>query len=168
MRSGATPALMPAMARGFVTRELPSPALARRRAAHEVEVWPERMPPPPAALREAAAEAEGLLTMLTDRVDAELLAAAPRLRAVANLAVGTDNVDLEAAAARRVAGGSTPDGPPHAPPHPAPPLPLAAAWRSAARPTSSPTPPPTWPSRCCWPRRGGCRRARRRSAPGTG
>src|SRR3954469_17456170 len=109
MRSGSTPGMMPAMARVFVTRELPFAALDRRRAAHEVDVWPERMPPPPAALREAAAEAEGLLTMLTDRVDAELLAAAPQLRAVANLAVGTDNVDLEAAAARGVAVGSTPD-----------------------------------------------------------
>ncbi|HEY7075965.1 MAG TPA: D-glycerate dehydrogenase [Solirubrobacteraceae bacterium] len=97
------------MARVFVTRELPFPALDRLRAAHEVGVWPERMPPPPAALRAAAADAEGLLTMLTDRVDAELLAAAPRLRAVANLAVGTDNVDLEAAAARGVAVGRTPD-----------------------------------------------------------
>jgi glyoxylate reductase len=109
MRSGSTPGMMPAMARVFVTRELPFAALDRLRAAHEVDVWPERMPPPPAALREAAAEAEGLLTMLTDRVDAELLAAAPHLRAVANLAVGTDNVDLEAAAARGVAVGSTPD-----------------------------------------------------------
>jgi glyoxylate reductase len=97
------------MARVYVTRELPFPALDRLRAAHEVDVWPERMPPPPAALHEAAADAEGLLTMLTDRVDAELLGAAPRLRAVANLAVGTDNIDLEAAAARGVAVGRTPD-----------------------------------------------------------
>jgi glyoxylate reductase len=97
------------MARVYVTRELPFPALDRLRAAHEVDVWPERMPPPPAALHAAAAGAEGLLTMLTDRVDAELLAAAPRLRAVANLAVGTDNIDLEAAAARGVAVGNTPD-----------------------------------------------------------
>jgi glyoxylate reductase len=97
------------MARVYVTRELPFPALDRLRAALEVAVWPERMPPPPPALRAAAAEVEGLLTMLTDRVDGELLAAAPRLRAVANLAVGTDNIDLEAAAARGVAVGRTPD-----------------------------------------------------------
>src|SRR5918912_2564037 len=96
------------MSRVFVTRELPFPALNRLRAQHEVDVWPERMPPSPEALRRAAAEADGLLTMLTDRVDAELLAAAPRLRAVANLAVGTDNIDLDAAAARGVAVGSTP------------------------------------------------------------
>jgi len=97
------------MPRVFVTRELPFPALDRLRAAHEVEVWEERMPPPPDALREAAARVDGLLTMLTDRVDAELLDAAPQLRAVANLAVGTDNIDLEAAAARGIAVGRTPD-----------------------------------------------------------
>jgi glyoxylate reductase len=97
------------MPRVFVTRELPFPALDRLRAAHEVEVWPARMPPPPEALREAAARAEGLLTMLTDRVDAELLDLAPNLRAVANLAVGTDNIDLEAAASHGIAVGRTPD-----------------------------------------------------------
>lgn len=101
--------MIPAMARVYVTRELPFAALDRLRAAHAVEVWPERLPPPPDALRAAAAGAEGLLSMLTDRVDAELLDAAPGLRAVANLAVGTDNVDLEAAAARGVAVGRTPD-----------------------------------------------------------
>jgi glyoxylate reductase len=92
----------------LVTRELPFPALDRLRAAHEVEVWREREPPPPAALRERAAHADALLTMLTDRIDADLLDAAPSVRAVANLAVGTDNIDLDAAAARGVAVGSTP------------------------------------------------------------
>jgi glyoxylate reductase len=97
------------MARVFVTRELPFPALDRLRAEHEVDVWPEELPPPPEALRAKAAGADGLLTMLTDRVDAELLAAAPRLRAVANMAVGTDNVDVAAATERGVAVGNTPD-----------------------------------------------------------
>jgi glyoxylate reductase len=100
---------MPEMARVFVTRELPFPALDRLRAAHEVDVWPDPDPPPPAALRERAATADGLLTMLTDRVDAALLDAAPGLKAIANLAVGTDNIDLEATAARGVPVGNTPE-----------------------------------------------------------
>jgi glyoxylate reductase len=95
--------------RVFVTRELPFPALDRLRAAHDVDVWDEPAPPPPEVLRERAAKADGLLTMLTDRVDAELLDAAPGLRAVANMAVGTDNIDLEAAAARGIPVGNTPD-----------------------------------------------------------
>jgi glyoxylate reductase len=97
------------MARVFVTRQLPFPALDRLRAEHDVDVWPEPSPPPPAALRERAAGAEGLMTMLTDRVDAALLDAAPELRAIANLAVGTDNIDLDAAAARGIPVGNTPD-----------------------------------------------------------
>ena len=92
----------------FVTRELPFDALDRLRRAHDVDVWPQPGPPPPAALRERASRAEGLLTMLTDRVDAELLDACPDLRAVANMAVGTDNIDLAAAAARGIAVGNTP------------------------------------------------------------
>jgi glyoxylate reductase len=100
---------MPEMARVFVTRELPFDALDRLRAAHDVDVWPGDEPPPPAALHERAANADALLTMLTDRVDAALLDAAPRVRAVANLAVGTDNIDVEAAAERGVAVGNTPD-----------------------------------------------------------
>ena len=96
------------MARVMVTRELPFPALDRLKAAHEVEVWPEPSAPPPEVLRERAAHADALLTMLTDRVDAELLDAAPAVRAVSNYAVGTDNIDLQAAAERGVAVGSTP------------------------------------------------------------
>jgi glyoxylate reductase len=99
---------MPAMARVLVTRALPFPALDRLRAEHEVAVWPDPEPPPPATLRELAAGADALLTMLTDHVDGELLDAAPGVRAVANLAVGVDNIDLEAARERGVAVGSTP------------------------------------------------------------
>ena len=97
------------MPRCFVTRELPGPALDRLRAAHEVEVWRERTPPPRAALLERAARVEGLLAMLTDAVDADLISACPELRAVSNYAVGTDNVDLAAATARGIPVGNTPE-----------------------------------------------------------
>lgn len=56
-----------------------------------------------------APEIEGLLSLLTDPVDAELIEAAPRLRAISNYAVGVDNVDVEAAAARGIPVGNTPD-----------------------------------------------------------
>jgi glyoxylate reductase len=96
------------MARCFVTRELPGGALARLAAEHKVDVWPARTPPPPEVLRERVAETEGLLCLLTDRVDRALLDAAPRLRAVSNLAVGADNVDVDAAAERGIPVGYTP------------------------------------------------------------
>ncbi|HEX3833431.1 MAG TPA: D-glycerate dehydrogenase, partial [Solirubrobacteraceae bacterium] len=60
-------------------------------------------------LRRRTAEADGLLSMLTDRVDAELIEGSPRLRAIANYAVGYDNVDVAAAASRGIPVGNTPD-----------------------------------------------------------
>src|SRR5437588_5960660 len=97
------------MARCFVTRELPGPALDRLRAQHEVEVWPERLPPPYEELSARAAGVDGLLTHLTDRADAALIEHCPHLRAISNYAVGYDNIDLDAATARGIAVGNTPD-----------------------------------------------------------
>ncbi len=97
------------MARVLVTRHLHGAALDRLRELHEVDMWEGALPPEPAVLRQRAAQTEGLLTMVTDRVDQELLDAAPELRVVANLAVGSDNFDLAACAARGVATGITPD-----------------------------------------------------------
>src|SRR5580704_11878355 len=97
------------MARCFVTRELPGPALDRLRSVHDVEVWGERLPPPYEVLAAHAARSEGLLTLLTDRVDAALIDGSPDLRAISNYAVGYDNVDLDAASARGIPVGNTPD-----------------------------------------------------------
>ena len=93
----------------FVTRRLPGDALDRLADEHEVEVWPERLPPPRAELLRRAPDLEGLLSLLTDPVDAELIEAAPSLRAISNYAVGVDNVDVEAATARGIPVGNTPD-----------------------------------------------------------
>jgi len=97
------------MARCFVTRRIPGPALDRLVDAHDVDVWPHRLPPAPDELRERVAGAEGLLSLLTDIVDEALLDAAPELRAISNYAVGTDNVDLGAATRRGIPVGNTPD-----------------------------------------------------------
>jgi glyoxylate reductase len=93
----------------FVTRVIPGDALAKLRAAHDVEVWDATLPPDPAALRAAVADADGLLCLVTDRIDRALLEAAPNLRAIANYAVGSDNIDLDVARERGVAVGITPD-----------------------------------------------------------
>ncbi|MGH2861262.1 MAG: 2-hydroxyacid dehydrogenase [Solirubrobacteraceae bacterium] len=97
------------MARIFVTRELPGPALARLRQAHDTTVWPEPLPPSHETLLEQAVEADALLTLLSDRIDAALIAAAPKLKVIANYAVGYDNIDVDAASARGIAVGNTPD-----------------------------------------------------------
>jgi glyoxylate reductase len=92
----------------FVTRRLPGDALERLGAAHEVTVWEGEMPPSREELLAAVAGAEGLLCLLTERIDAELLDAAPRLRAIANLAVGVDNIDLAECERRGIPVGNTP------------------------------------------------------------
>jgi glyoxylate reductase len=98
------------MASVFVSRALTGDALDRLAAAgHEVDVWPGNLPPHPTELRERVAPADGLLTMLTERVDADVLDAAPRLKVIANYAVGFDNIDISAAHARGIAVGVTPD-----------------------------------------------------------
>jgi len=92
----------------FVTRTLPGSALERLRAECDVELWPEPGAPPRAALLAGAAAADGLLCLLTDRIDAELLAGATRLRVLSSCSVGLDHVDLAAATARRIPVGHTP------------------------------------------------------------
>jgi glyoxylate reductase len=97
------------MARVFVTRTLPGDAVARLGERHEVEVWPDSLPPPPDELAARVRRADAVLAMLTDRIDGALIASVPSLRAIANYAVGTDNVDLAAATAAGIPVGNTPD-----------------------------------------------------------
>lgn len=97
------------MARCFVTRALPGPAIDRLAERHDVDVWPERLPPPPEELRRRVAHAHGLLCTVSDHVDGALIAASSHLRAIANYAVGHDNIDVATAAARGIAVGNTPD-----------------------------------------------------------
>jgi glyoxylate reductase len=92
----------------YVTRELPGDAVERLRGAASVRVWPEDLPPPRDVLLREAAAADGLIALLTDRIDAELLDAAPRLRVVSNVAVGYDNIDVAEATRRAVLVTNTP------------------------------------------------------------
>ncbi|HZI12527.1 MAG TPA: D-glycerate dehydrogenase [Myxococcus sp.] len=94
--------------RVFVTRELPGEALGRLGTQVDLRVWDGELPPSQDTLLAEAAHADGLVTLLTDRVDASLLAGAPSLRAVSNVAVGYDNIDVAACTARRIPVGNTP------------------------------------------------------------
>ena len=83
----------------FITRPLPGNAAAVLTAAgHNVEVFPGPQPPSREELLRGLANADGALTMVTDRIDAEILRQSPRLRILANMAVGYDNVDPAVAA----------------------------------------------------------------------
>lgn len=89
--------------RVYVTRKLPEAALEIVRAACDYTIWDvEETPVPREELLRSISDVDGVLTLLTERVDAEFLAAAPRCRVVANMAVGYDNADLPALTARGV------------------------------------------------------------------
>ena len=95
--------------RVFVTRLIPEEGLAPIREACAADVWTGELLPPRAEVLRRVAGCDGILTLLTDRVDDELLdAAGPGLRVVSNLAVGYDNIDLAACARRGIAVGNTP------------------------------------------------------------
>ena len=96
--------------RVLVTRQLPDGGLEPLTAAGlEVVQRADDTPYPPDELTAAAADADGMVCVLTDRIDAPLLrAAAPRLKVVAGVAVGYDNIDVSAAAALGIAVCNTP------------------------------------------------------------
>ena len=96
--------------RVFVTRRLPGDGpLARLRAAATADVWEHERPPTRDELVARAHGCSGLLTMLTERIDGDLLDACPTVHIVANMAVGYDNVDVSAATDRGVLVTNTPD-----------------------------------------------------------
>ncbi len=94
----------------YIARKLPDAAVKIVAEACEYRMWEQEAEPVPRAilLRELA-NAEGLLALLTERIDQELLDAAPKLRIVANMAVGYDNVDPKALRERKVMLTNTPD-----------------------------------------------------------
>jgi glyoxylate reductase len=94
----------------FITRKIPNELIEPLKAVAGVEMWDkEDEAVPYEVLCEKAKHAHALLTMLSDRIDSELLTQAPHLKLVANLAVGFDNIDVEAATEQGVIVSNTPD-----------------------------------------------------------
>ena len=94
--------------RVFVTRNIGQKALAAIGAETDMEVWPQDEPPPPEELRRRAANVQGLVTTILDRVDRSLLETCPQLKVVSQMAVGVDNVDVAALTGRGIPLGYTP------------------------------------------------------------
>src|SRR4051794_26353245 len=92
----------------FVSRRIPDEGLNRIAAECDVDLWPQQLPPPSDTLRDRIKDCDGLVSLLTDRVDGPLLDATPRLKVVSNYAVGFNNVDVPACSARGVCVGNTP------------------------------------------------------------
>jgi glyoxylate reductase len=95
--------------RVFVTRRIPQAGLDLIQDAASVEVWQDDLPPSHAVLSDKVKDADGLLCLLTDPVDATVLdSAAGRLKVISQMAVGVDNIDLTAATHRGIPVGYTP------------------------------------------------------------
>lgn len=92
----------------FVARRIPDEGLNAIAATCDVDVWPNQLPPSADVLRDRVKDCDGLVSLLTDRVDGALLDAAPRLKVVSNFAVGFNNVDVPACTQRGVCVGNTP------------------------------------------------------------
>ncbi|HAA69111.1 MAG: D-glycerate dehydrogenase [Planctomycetaceae bacterium] len=95
--------------RVLVTRLIPEVGLRRIVQECQAEVWEEPLPPPRDVLLKKIAGCDGVLSLLTERIDAELMdAAGPQLKVVSNFAVGFNNVDVTEATRRGIRVGNTP------------------------------------------------------------
>ena len=97
-----------AKAKVFVTRRIPDRGLDLVREYCPADIWEDELPPAREALLSRVRGVDGILSLLTDQIDAEVMDAAPGLCVISNMAVGVDNVDLAAASARKIPVGNTP------------------------------------------------------------
>lgn len=96
--------------RVFVTRPIPDRGLDVIKNFCDADVWTDELPPSRDVLLERVRGVEGIVSLLTDRIDGEVLdAAGPQLKVVSNQAVGFDNIDVAAATKRGIPIGNTPD-----------------------------------------------------------
>ena len=93
----------------YITRQIAQKALDMIAQVTEMKVWSEKLPPPREVLLAEAQNVDGMLTLLTDKIDAALMEAAPRLKVISNLAVGYDNIDVPEATRHGIVVGNTPE-----------------------------------------------------------
>ncbi len=94
-------------AKVFITRRLPI-ELAKLEQIAKVEIWEERQPPPEKILLEKAGSAHGIICLLTDSIDKEIIESATDLKVISQMAVGYDNIDIATATAKMIPVGHTP------------------------------------------------------------
>ncbi len=92
----------------FVTRLIPEKGLDLVREFCDADIWPGEMPPARGELLSRIRDVDGVLTLLTENVDAGFMDAAPHLKVISNMAVGVDNVDVIEATRRKIPVGNTP------------------------------------------------------------
>ncbi|MGB9877115.1 MAG: glyoxylate reductase [bacterium] len=92
----------------FVTRVIPEEGLKLVLENCDAEIWQEETPPPREVLIEKIKDCEGILCLLTDKIDGEVMDNATKLRIISNYAVGYDNIDVKEATRRKIMVTNTP------------------------------------------------------------
>ena len=94
----------------YITRRIPREAIERLSSCCDVSIWDEEDKPVPRdVLERALGNADALFCLLTERIDRELIARAPKLKVISTMAVGYNNIDVEAAAERGIVITNTPE-----------------------------------------------------------
>jgi glyoxylate reductase len=96
------------MAKVFITRKIPEKGLKRMEESLDVTVWKDDIPPTKDEIVSEAHECDGLVTLLSDQIDEDLIDSLPRLKVLAQYAVGYDNINLPAATRRGIMVTNTP------------------------------------------------------------
>ena len=93
----------------FVTRRIPESGLRLVQEYCILDLWEQDLPPNRTEFLERVQGVDGILSLLTDRVDEAVMeAAGPHLKVISNMAVGVDNIDVPAATRRAIPVGHTP------------------------------------------------------------
>ena len=93
----------------FVTRKIPGKGIRLLEERYDVDVWEHEIPPSQQQIIERARNVEGIITLLSDKIDHSVMSALPNLRIIAQYAVGYDNIDLRVANERGIVVTNTPD-----------------------------------------------------------
>lgn len=93
----------------FISRKIPKEGIELLSKNYHVDIWQDSLPPSKDVLIERTKDCHGLISLLTDPVDAELFEACPNLEVVSNYAAGFNNIDIKAARRRKIRVGNTPD-----------------------------------------------------------
>ncbi len=98
------------MARTFVSRQIFPEYLQKIKDESDAQIWEDELPPPRDVLLEKVIGIDGILCLLTDQIDKELMeAAGPQLKVISQIAVGYNNIDIPEATKRGIPVGYTPD-----------------------------------------------------------
>jgi len=92
----------------YITRELPEDAMKVLEARFDVEVWRDEMPPSKSGLVKKVKKADGLICLLTEQIDKDVIEAGPKLRGISQVAVGFNNIDIAAATEKGIYVTNTP------------------------------------------------------------